>query len=1075
MPQPANLAELEEPVLRAYAQAWSRVVAEQQLLADNPAKAARSKRLAEMRSRIESIMDELDDIASSWIKGSLPKAYALGGVAGVAEATGGVGQFVWSEIHQEAVQRLATNLFQDLLGATKGVRNSTKQLIRTVARDQALAKAIEGKTATQAGSAMQRILDRKGISAVTYKDGSKHGLKEYAQMAMRTTTASAYNEGTIRGAEGEGVKYWECFDGPTCSLESHDQGPLAAGLVLPKEDALKYLISHPNCRRSWGARPDVRTKEQAKAAQPSVDVQKLRELGEGPKPGSAVPRPTKATPEAKAAARERRAARHRQRAGDEQPAAPVEALPGDALPGEKFVDKVPSVTTLIDQGFSGEKAVEEYARLLKNARNRDRRARDKAKVGGDDAVGADKKLQIGDQPKALYDEDGGAPGPGGGLNAANWWDRIPKDTAEGDFIPVRGLLIQGHRVETGIAIRRGGRSYLIETTPGTAIADSLAEIKAVADKVESSLSGVPVAFRKHQKSVAVVKGKNPKDAFWAEQFDKDGFTSAATGGNGSTTFWNTEVKPGVVLHEFGHNVDSSHGAFGGWFSEVGTWEDSKFKDALSSINHTDFQTSIYGGHKVTPGSAGVTTYGANNTREDFAESVRLFFQDRHTGYLGYSGQPPTSVRFSDVFPERSKELEDLFGLPPIGDTPFQVKARLKAVELVKANELISAGQLSAQTGLGREAALKAKQFALQSIAAEKQAAALAAEAAKLAAEAAAKAALPKITAKDLSFGDKTGIGVKASNAKKAALKAGKTDAEAQAIFVQTKQELTTARIIELGGAPDTLKIVTQGAPDGRMYAGMSEPERGKAARFLDDAGKEVSPGASKAGYFNKAQQAKSNISAELAARLNNPTDWEIFRRTKLATGYGDIGAYDTLTVASRRSLLKKETSDRVQGWAASSGDSQLNPVMMQRAIKEEFQTTGDWMVREDGYLTRAQVDAQYPKVQEFYRRFARVMYENTQEELAKAGITRVSVTRGMDFNSRPAWAKDGAVTRPDLQPANSWSVSTSVARRFGAVRFQASVPASRILGSARTGFGCLNEGEYVILVSDGEAAVGAFS
>lgn len=260
MPQPAALDTLQEPLIEKYQQAWSRVLAEQQDLENNPLKYRRRARLVEVRRSIEAAMKDLDGEAEAWVANQLPKAYLAGASAG----GGGVTADAFSQINQQAVQRLSNGLFNELLAATDGVNASTKKLIRAVAQDQALQKAIEGKTANQAAKEMRRVLEAKGIHAVTYSDGSKHGLGEYSEMAMRTTTAKAYNSGTL-GAHAD-VKFFEIFDGPECGLSFHDDPTLALGLVVDRSTAEKFLISHPRCRRAFGPRPDVTTAKEAKGA-----------------------------------------------------------------------------------------------------------------------------------------------------------------------------------------------------------------------------------------------------------------------------------------------------------------------------------------------------------------------------------------------------------------------------------------------------------------------------------------------------------------------------------------------------------------------------------------------------------------------------------------------------------------------------------------------------------------------------------------------------------------------------------------------------------------------------------------
>lgn len=269
MPQPAALDVLQEPLLEAYRNAWRGVQAEQEALATNPLAYRRKLRLTEMQRRIEDTMGELDEKAGAWVSKQLPKAYLAGAAPGspLADAA-------FSQINQEAVQRLAGNLFQELIQATQHVNDTTKRLVRAVAQDEALQKAIIGKTADQAAKEMRRLLEDKGIHAIRYADGSKHGLAEYTQVAMRTTTAKAYNSGTLGSAPEVG--FFEIFDGPSCGLSFHDDPTLALGLVVDRDTAEKFLISHPNCRRSFGPRPDITTAQEAKEASPTATPEQRR-------------------------------------------------------------------------------------------------------------------------------------------------------------------------------------------------------------------------------------------------------------------------------------------------------------------------------------------------------------------------------------------------------------------------------------------------------------------------------------------------------------------------------------------------------------------------------------------------------------------------------------------------------------------------------------------------------------------------------------------------------------------------------------------------------------------------------
>jgi hypothetical protein len=279
--RPLAVDEVSEELISVYRRAWDRVNAELQSLQLDPLSMRRRSRLIEMRRSIEAVMEGLDEQAAKWVATRLPEVYALGAHSTGAAAISAEGSAIWTAIQQEAVEELAQNLFGSLLKATSGVNDATKDLINRVAKDEALQKAIEGRTAKQAGREMERLLRKQGLSAVTYANGAEHGLAEYAQMAIRTTTATAYNRAALSDPD---VLYYEVFDGLQCGMRTHDDPWKAHGSIVTREQAGLYLISHPNCRRAFGARPDIEDTEQARKASGSTtqeqdDFQLARERG----------------------------------------------------------------------------------------------------------------------------------------------------------------------------------------------------------------------------------------------------------------------------------------------------------------------------------------------------------------------------------------------------------------------------------------------------------------------------------------------------------------------------------------------------------------------------------------------------------------------------------------------------------------------------------------------------------------------------------------------------------------------------------------------------------------------------
>lgn len=100
------------------------------------------------------------------------------------------------------------------------------------------------------------------------------------------------------------------------------------------------------------------------------------------------------------------------------------------------------------------------------------------------------------------------------------------------------------------------------------------------------------------------------------------------------------------------------------------------------------------------------------------------------------------------------------------------------------------------------------------------------------------------------------------------------------------------------------------------------------------------------------------------------------------------------------------------------------------------------------------------------RALLRAMYDKTQTELKTRGITEVKLYRGVKLESKPG--NIGDAVGIETNALESWSIGVNVAADFakkGKVRtiFETVVPAERILSTPATGFGCLTEGEVVVL------------
>lgn len=269
MPQPDEVAQRAQQLIDLFTDAQQRLQAEADEILNDPTRFRRRARLAQLQGSVDDALAGLRTDAAGWLEGNYPSIYAQGAAQG-AET---IGQpFAWTQFHIEAVQELASATMAEILEATEFVSVETKTWIRAAGRREVAATVIDGQTATQAGRNLARLAARleSPVTSIRYKNGALHSMADYSDTLARTKSALTYNEGTFNQLEQFGVEYVEVFDGAGCHLgPGHTNGPPANGLVLSLTEARGHSLSHPRCRRSWGGRADVTSKEQAKAAKPT--------------------------------------------------------------------------------------------------------------------------------------------------------------------------------------------------------------------------------------------------------------------------------------------------------------------------------------------------------------------------------------------------------------------------------------------------------------------------------------------------------------------------------------------------------------------------------------------------------------------------------------------------------------------------------------------------------------------------------------------------------------------------------------------------------------------------------------
>lgn len=187
----------------------------------------------------------------------------------------------------------------------------------------------------------------------------------------------------------------------------------------------------------------------------------------------------------------------------------------------------------------------------------------------------------------------------------------------------------------------------------------------------------------------------------------------------------------------------------------------------------------------------------------------------------------------------------------------------------------------------------------------------------------------------------------------------------------------------------------------------------------------------------------------------------------------------------------------VHQWAVTSGNSHKSPLAIQLAAQAEFGLS-NWATTDPGHahgdsFPQAVALANHPEHGPLLRKCLRTFYEHTQEAFKKAGITHVTLTRGVNNTQsdeiRDAFdGKSGDHAILDVpaghlttNPMTSWATTPEIStlpsfleNNYGGnwgpkktnTLLMSTVPVEQIFSHVRSGMGCLNEDEMVCLGND---------
>lgn len=174
----------------------------------------------------------------------------------------------------------------------------------------------------------------------------------------------------------------------------------------------------------------------------------------------------------------------------------------------------------------------------------------------------------------------------------------------------------------------------------------------------------------------------------------------------------------------------------------------------------------------------------------------------------------------------------------------------------------------------------------------------------------------------------------------------------------------------------------------------------------------------------------------------------------------------------------------VDAWAGTSADTNEISIAIQFAVEKEFGLKDAFIGKRDdqtqGLLsTLGKAQMMFEENEKGLRAFVRAQYEETQQYLKDKEIKELILFRGVGKSATDGLTieqTDRGVNDRELRmmPTSSLPVSSTVAVNFtkeGGGVISSIVPRERIFSTPRSGVGCTNEGEVVVLGGKMKATV----
>ena len=219
--------------------------------------------------------------------------------------------------------------------------------------------------------------------------------------------------------------------------------------------------------------------------------------------------------------------------------------------------------------------------------------------------------------------------------------------------------------------------------------------------------------------------------------------------------------------------------------------------------------------------------------------------------------------------------------------------------------------------------------------------------------------------------------------------------------------------------------------------------------------------------MQRAAQELFNLTEATTAHFPIVDDIERIKRIKQDF---DFREREYLSAVKKQ---KQENLDLEERFASGEISVQLRDKGLRYA---QERVDDKWRAREEARSFFEQEMGKEQIIKSGYQSFLQAQYDETQAYFKKHGITHLTLYRGMggvplsERIEKDLLKNRSVVGEADLalQPISSFSTSYRTARSFGAGHetqtvVACMVPVEHILSTAKTGFGCLSEGEVTVL------------